>query len=796
MAGIYFNQPNPQQNIQQQINNAPIRIHNLNNINNFITKIQNISNQIKVQVNFTDIDKKSIDDIFTKIINEYMLVTPTLLNSYLGNVINLFKDFDSSNLSIPLQNNNIEIRQAILTPNYNIDNNRCPINNNTMNGYFVFKGGNVIKIWTLKKYMEKLYGISSNNIENLLKIKIPNQYDSNILNSYSDYDFQYYINDDNGEFDDTTYKLLLEHIIYRLTLLRSNLIVEFQKYNNLIQFLTKYELHCGIQKYFENNGNIMHNRTINNITFMQRIRPSNYVTSTILTNYNPPCIRPGDSDCNDHPSNTLYKLSEQSSMNISFNNTIITSTGTDFDLFRIKLKFNANNNYKKDKFSSELFDLSVLRPSDASRVNFCDHINENTNIITFNDHLNQPLSLRIYSIIYTLKDLLLILFSTNQPYNTIFLWSDKKYDKRIVRLGFLYASYLDELKHKIRITHNGLPILISNLTCRHIITHVNNLFTQNLPFNNNNSYKYLLNYFIGHFIILIRDDFEFNKNNFEIRNRQTTFNDVINSCIIRLINYMKLLRCNKRFINHIINNEINVIITNYVRQPLNTINIANFRNQITNINFYKFMLSTYLIYIKSIFVDIDILWCSDNYYNRPNNPDIDIWEFKVNSYNFIKLFVKYYIIGLQCQSNILQIMIPPNILRYYQRLLNVPNNILIGGSNKQPQNKTIIISYIIKNKYLFKNLLKYIAYSEYIYEYSEKNKYTLTFKEPLNRESLNRESLNRESLNRELITNIEFIPKTIKYKYYNNNILLDNHIKHQEILLEKMFIKKLIISKF
>ncbi len=778
MSGIFFNPINPQQNIQQQINTHPIRTHNLNNINDFITKIQNISNQRKVQINFTDIDKKSIDDIFTKLINEYMLITPTLLNSYLNNVINLFKDFDSSNLNISPQNNNIIINQSVLTPNYNIDLNRfVPHNrfvqhNNTMKGYFVFKGGNVIKIWTLKKYMEKLYGISSNNIEDLLKVKISNQYDSNILNSYSDYDFQYYVTDDNNEFDDTTYKLLLEHIIYRLTLLRTNLITEFQKYNNLIQFLTKYELHCGIQKYFENNGNIIHNRTINNITFMQRIRQSNNVTSTILTNYNPPCIRPGDPDCNDHPSNTLYKLSEQSSMNISFNNTIITSTGTDFDLFRIKLKFNVNNRYKKDKFSSELFDLSVLRPNDTSRVHFCDHINDNTNIITFRDHMNQRLSLRIYSIIYTLKDLLLILFSTNQPYNTIFLWSDKKYDKRIVRLGFLYANYLDELKHKINIVQNGIPILISNLTSIDIINHVNNLFVQSLPVNNNNSYKYLLNYFIGHFIILIRDDFEFNKNNFEIRDRNMTFNNLINSCIIRLINYMKLLRCNKLLINYIINNEINIIIRNYVYQPLNTINIANFRNQITNIDFYKFMLSTYLLYIKSIFVDIDIPWCTDNYYNRQNNPDIDISDFKVNSYNFIKLFVKYYIIGLQCQSNILQIMIPLNVIIYYQSLLNISNNILIGGSNKKEKRKKITLE-IIKNKYLFKNLIKYITYSEKIYEYNNKNIYNLTFIIDKNIES----------------TNIEFIPKTIKNNYYNNDKLLDNYIKQEELLLEHMFIK-------
>jgi hypothetical protein len=764
--------------------NPNLVINNLNNLNEFIDKIKEISDNIKITEKYNDPYKKSVDDLFTNQINEFYVKKRNLLNNYLINVINLFEDLDSTLLRNQPEN------FINITPSnypYTILNNKLNNIGGTSKGYFVFKGGNVIKIWTLQKYIKKSYNIIPNNLQDLLNHKIGNDYDSNILNAYSDYDFTYYLN--NIDFTDAIYKDLIEHVIRRMDILRNQLMLDINE-PDIIRFIKKYEVHCGIQNYFEKTNNLrLIQPNTDNISFNQNIILNNNIKSSIITkNQNPP---------NNFNLFVLNENQPRQYINISFNNTILTSTNVDFDLFRLKLNFTSDNNYKIDKFKSELFDLTILRPNDISRIDFCNHINEYTNIITYGN-----INLRIYSILYTLKDILSILFITNQPNNTIFLWADKKYDKRIVRLGYLFANYLDELKNTMIVNDNfGNRILNTNLTCINVINHIN------LNNNNDSVYEFILNFLIGYYINLIKQDFVINKNLYESDNRNNEFNNLLRRSLINIKLIMLLMGCSvnirTRVIHHITN-----IIHIYTINNSNLINLNNYKRQLNTYNFFDFMLSTYLLYIKSIYLDINIDWCSVNYYNNPVITEkIDIWNFKTNALIFMKLFSKYYILGLQTQTNILQFLIGhlniPNLIggdiqpfsfqpseRSYYKPTNIISDelILLCKDNQLLNNlfSTIffknstsledLINVCKKNtNLLLFNLLEFINYDESFYEYISENKYT---------EYINKQ--NRETLTLDKYV-VEIIPKTFNSLYYDNNIILENYILIQLLYLEIIF---------
>ena len=353
--------------IVENIDNMIVK--NIDNMINFISKIKLISNNKKENTSYSDNKKKKINDLFTEIMNEFLVVEPDLLYKYLEIILEIFNDFDSDNLNIknPTYNNN--------NNNYDLINNLINEPNNTLlKGFFVFKGGNIIKIWTLNKVMNKLF-LNTDNIGDLLKFKIDERYDSNKFNSYSDYDFQYYITGDT--YDNKIYQILIEHVIRRFDILRNDIInsIFTDNIKNKLLPVLNNKLLADVKKHF-------------NIDEIERITFSQNINSLIITKYPEPHAT--------YPKYTFYELKEKNkSIPISFNNTIITNLGIDFDLYRLKINFdliNSNNNF----CSSELFDLSILRPSDESRNEFCKNINENTNIIIFN---NEKLKIRIYSII-------------------------------------------------------------------------------------------------------------------------------------------------------------------------------------------------------------------------------------------------------------------------------------------------------------------------------------------------------------------------------------------------------------
>jgi hypothetical protein len=128
-----------------------INVHSINNIEEFIEIVKFNRSIKKVQIKF-------IDDILTSHINNLFLITDNLLNIFLRYVDTLFNDFDSSHFGLNEVDSKITIHPEIYNREkiYNIDTN-CFVHlsndSNDIKGYFVFTGGNVIKYWTLKKYI-------------------------------------------------------------------------------------------------------------------------------------------------------------------------------------------------------------------------------------------------------------------------------------------------------------------------------------------------------------------------------------------------------------------------------------------------------------------------------------------------------------------------------------------------------------------------------------------------------------------------------------------------------------------
>ena len=155
----------------------------------------------------------------------------------------------------------------------------------------------------------------------------------------------------------------------------------------------------------------------------------------------------------------IFATEYKNIIGLSYNNIILTPT-TDFDLIRLKLSFSAmNRDLEKQIITSELFDLSVIRPRHAqfhsSKQKYHDHygltninrLNEDLNII--NHQINNDdgtiinKNLLVFSISATLSDIINILFKQD-----IYPWEDQKYKKRLTRLGILLVLNINEIKSK------------------------------------------------------------------------------------------------------------------------------------------------------------------------------------------------------------------------------------------------------------------------------------------------------------------------------------------------------------
>jgi hypothetical protein len=101
-------------------------------------------------------------------------------------------------------------------------------------------------------------------------------------------------------------------------------------------------------------------------------------------------------------------------------------------------------------------------------------------------------------------------------------------------------------------------------------------------------------------------------------NRQETFDTIINKVYDQLF-FILLINTGKY--KHVFKNiyeDIVEIINTYKDVPVENIDIGKLIKKIDNDKLFDFLLSIIIVYIKSIYVEINIEWCSKKYYNIEN----------------------------------------------------------------------------------------------------------------------------------------------------------------------------------
>ena len=546
----------------------------------FVKCIYNNAKNPKVISSIPIIDTKQVNDELTNITNNLLISQIDKTNRFMYQVYLIFGELDNDEL----------------TP-YEINKTRHQKINTGM--YFVFKGGNSIKLWVNKTYLQQM-GDLTTNLQDILSNKIA-FHENEAINASSDFDFSLYIDFK----DDTDYGGLLKYIGNRLFILRNELnkiiideiIDEYRNSGALKQKIRDYII-------LKNKRKIINIENIINIDNIQ-LNLATEGNDFILT-------------MNNEKHNAIkYDREVKDKQFISFNNTIKNNID-DFDLFRIKLgivaKYNTDDlNYSKI-FKSEVFDLSILRKEDKKLNKMYKDINEYTKIIYVRYH-NHIIPLRLYNNKYILIDILRMFF-INAP------WLDIKYNKRLIRLAIITSLYNQEnyvdsqindddneediIKKKKK--HAELFIGLFNLLNILSIIHILDILTFNPSDYNNKLFKYII------------------KNNLNIINYDDVFKD--------LYDIKKFIRD----LNKIIDGEDGYDDLNYYKN--------NFMYEPN-----KFFCLIILVFIRKIIIESDKNW----YINiiDPTFPYIQNFkDIKDKIIKFLKTYIYYLLNSTFCLTNI------------------------------------------------------------------------------------------------------------------------------------------------
>lgn len=628
----------------------------IGNMLQFIDRIISIGDNTKkvTAVNIKNTTGKQINNRLTQLINSFLLVKMDVLNEYLNMVSYVYKDFD---------------RIYSHKKYVNIDNPECN-SSNKYNGfgqnistdidtgfqsYFIFKGGNVIKYWTLSSYIHKRHKLYVHNIEDLLKYKLG----ENVFDESSDYDFQMYIQDNANNYTMDVYQKLLKHLVHRMILLREILINQLFKLDEY----DKNENIDAIEGYINGDKYLIDllNKPRSSTAAAEesnKIYVAKKSTSFILTKYNP--------DVNDMF--TSFDMEEDKPLNMSFNNTITTTTNDDFDLFRLKLQFSydgASNNK-----SAEFYDMTILRPNDTntSRKDFCNNVNKYSTIVTL-DYLKSNIQLRLYSVYYILKDLLKILFSSNMPRNSIFIWSDSKYEKRILRLGYINSLHLNKQYNHVcglinkQGHHSTGTISLKSIgeytvTSNPADTNLSKLSLLSIKFLNDYILQFMLIYFCVNFIK-------------RINNGNTSANTFTLELYAELKSFVSTILHNHNIpdaVHEKIYGSIYPIFDKYASNDTLTVDLTEVKKYIDDGKFFHFLLSVNLIYVNKIFVQDDLVWCRQNY-----GVDADINVFKGECRKYFESFVDYSMGGLDSLTDLMPLFVPNSPSPSYGGSVDVEN---------------------------------------------------------------------------------------------------------------------------
>jgi hypothetical protein len=523
----------------------------------------------KLESVIPDKPKENVEASITNVTNNFFITVPKKTGYFFKAVNDCFGFLDHNSLT-PYDDENLDI-------NYN-------------NIYFVFKGGNTIKLWINKLYLDKMNKLTT-NLQEILST--PLQFnENNSINSYSDFDFSLYI-DFNYE-NQLRYEDILAICAEKLFILRQHLnsIITEEILINCDNTNTVLE----INKYLNNKYNRCFNKTFG-FSYSKNVR------DFILTR-----------NINNISETKQYIRDIANNLVVSFNN-IIMNNESDFDLYRIKLSIdvNKNNNEEdededdnteqnrnnKTKFKSEIFDLSIPREQDNNRQHFCDNIRIYTNIINTNFN-NYIIPIRAYNIKYLLIDLYKMLFIQKKlPW----LMDKKKYMKRVTRAAILTSLYNQEN------------------------------YQENNQENNNSEFGFgLLNLFNILSLIQIIIDDDFNRMNTQDKIR--IFKQSINFNLNNINNDNDLQNIIRRDLDRFLNNILDGI-NNYD-------NLEQYYIHVDNPN--KFLYLILLIFMRKIIIENDNTWNEDlgDNLNMRNN----------NLIKFLKTYAFFLINSLFCLTDI------------------------------------------------------------------------------------------------------------------------------------------------
>ena len=539
------------------------------NDTDFINCINKNAENNKVNSVIKDAKSKQVNDELTKITNNLLTTEINHTNSLFNAIYKIFGNIDNDNLEpyINGQSKNTNYFDTYM--------------------YFVFKGGNTIKYWVNKTYLEEMNDLAI-DLEEILSTKI-SIHENESINAYSDFDFSLYIDFEKNKKD---YKEIVSDIGNKLLLLRKE-IDPIIKDSSLTYFNndTNYDL---LKKLYEY------------IILKNKIEPKNIDFKFI-------------SECDDfiltrkNDDNMMYTRKVNEKLIVSFNNLIQFDT-TDFDLFRIKLgivaKYSDPDAYVdpdayafadtvdvdvdvqdySHNFKSEIFDLTILRENDSALKIFIKNISNYTNIIHFIFN-NIIIPVRIYNIKYILIDLLTMLFE-----QSIVPWLNLKYEKRLIRFAFMTSLYNQEnfdIDNSPE-TNNELAFGIFNLL--NILSIINLL---NLLTSASNHEEIYYNIIIFKFFIET-NLFVINNNNLS---EDTDLKQIING-----------------------ENDYD--------------NLDNYKKYKYNPN--KYFCFIILVFIRKIFIEIDVLWYKDIINDQT---ELDFDNIKDLLKTLLKTYIFYFLIS-------------------------------------------------------------------------------------------------------------------------------------------------------
>ena len=308
-----------------------------------------------------------------------------------------------------------------------ITNYRAKYDLQTHELFFVYKGGNIMRIIA----KEFLLDFPENTTRKISKFYSP-------FFKRSDADFGIYLapwvkDYDKHYMEITDLAYSVQKDIREKISNNTSKYLDFDKYNEMYQKLLLADLLEKSNEEVKDKATVFTDIVIGNVSAnnTNKYKPNNDIRIDFVD------TKPDDYIGDREGVQTIMGRNK-SYMYISYNTALDFSTMTNerwrskFNLVRTKIGFNLNTDKGTVYIGGELIDVSIPHRKDSELKLFFDDINNNLESFEIT-HDVCNFKFKSYSVYYLTKDLEKILFKQN-----LFPWGDAKYTKRINRVFYLY----------------------------------------------------------------------------------------------------------------------------------------------------------------------------------------------------------------------------------------------------------------------------------------------------------------------------------------------------------------------